>query len=119
MTSTYVCNYSNILVYIILEPGISVLSVIYELQLIAFSFLIFTGTSIGKRYARTDELGVPFAITVDSTKDVTIRERDSKLQVRVDVEEAASVVKSVTDGQRTWEDVWANFPHHTSRSVDN
>ncbi|PRQ39756.1 putative glycine--tRNA ligase [Rosa chinensis] len=26
-----------------------------------------TGTSIGKRYARTDELGVPFAIMVDST----------------------------------------------------
>ncbi|XVF38854.1 hypothetical protein REPUB_Repub20aG0137900 [Reevesia pubescens] len=78
-----------------------------------------TGTSIGKRYARTDELGVPFAITVDSTKDVTIRERDSKLQVRVGVEEAASVVKSVTDGQRTWEDVWANFPHHTSGSADD
>ncbi|EOX99608.1 Glycyl-tRNA synthetase / glycine--tRNA ligase [Theobroma cacao] len=78
-----------------------------------------TGTSIGKRYARTDELGVPFAITVDSTKDVTIRERDSKLQVRVDVEEAASVVKSVTDGQRTWEDVWANYAHHTSGSADD
>lgn len=78
-----------------------------------------TGTSIGKRYARTDELGVPFAITVDSTKDVTIRERDSKLQVRVGVEEAASVVKSVTDGQRTWEDVWASFPHHTSGSADD
>ncbi|XP_022726294.1 glycine--tRNA ligase, mitochondrial 1-like [Durio zibethinus] len=78
-----------------------------------------TGTSIGKRYARTDELGVPFAITVDSTKDVTIRERDSKLQVRVGVEEAASVVKSVTDGQRTWEDVWANFPHHISGSADD
>ncbi|PQP98909.1 glycine--tRNA ligase mitochondrial 1 [Prunus yedoensis var. nudiflora] len=27
-----------------------------------------TGTSIGKRYARTDELGVPFAITVDTTR---------------------------------------------------
>ncbi|XWS63478.1 hypothetical protein CRYUN_Cryun06bG0100900 [Craigia yunnanensis] len=78
-----------------------------------------TGTSIGKRYARTDELGVPFAITVDSAKDVTIRERDSKLQVRVGVEEAASVVKSVTDGQRTWEDVWANFPRHTSGLVDD
>ncbi|XVE50019.1 hypothetical protein DITRI_Ditri01bG0128400 [Diplodiscus trichospermus] len=78
-----------------------------------------TGTSIGKRYARTDELGVPFAITVDSTKDVTIRERDSKLQIRVGVEEAAAVVKSVTDGRRTWEDVWANFPHHTSGSADD
>ncbi|GMI79808.1 hypothetical protein like AT1G29880 [Hibiscus trionum] len=78
-----------------------------------------TGTSIGKRYARTDELGVPFAITVDSTTDVTIRERDCKLQVRVGVEEAASVVKSVTDGHRTWEDVWEKFPHHTSGPADD
>lgn len=50
---------------------------------------------------------------------MTIRERDSKLQVRVDVEEAASVVKSVTEGHRTWEDVWENFPHHTSASADD
>ncbi|KAJ7970118.1 glycine--tRNA ligase, mitochondrial 1-like [Quillaja saponaria] len=71
-----------------------------------------TGTSIGKRYARTDELGVPFAVTVDSTSAVTIRERDSKDQVRVPVTEAASVVKGVTDGHSTWEDVWSSFPHH-------
>ncbi|KAF5443637.1 hypothetical protein F2P56_036175 [Juglans regia] len=77
-----------------------------------------TGTSIGKRYARTDELGVPFAITVDSTSSVTIRERDSKDQVRVSVEEAASVVKEVTDGWRTWTDVWSTFPHHSSGSVE-
>ncbi|KDP22529.1 hypothetical protein JCGZ_26360 [Jatropha curcas] len=64
-----------------------------------------TGTSIGKRYARTDELGVPFAITVDSTSSVTIRERDSKVQIRVTVEEVASVIKEVTDGQSTWTDV--------------
>ncbi|KAJ7010177.1 hypothetical protein NC653_000810 [Populus alba x Populus x berolinensis] len=78
-----------------------------------------TGTSIGKRYARTDELGVPFAITVDSTSSVTIRERDSKDQIRVNVEEAASVVKSVTDGHTTWADAWANFPHHSSGSVED
>ncbi|OAY43824.1 glycine--tRNA ligase, mitochondrial 1 [Manihot esculenta] len=78
-----------------------------------------TGTSIGKRYARTDELGVPFAITVDSTSSVTIRERDSKDQIRVNVEEAASVVKSVTDGQRTWDDVWSNFPHHSSGTTED
>lgn len=62
---------------------------------------------------------MPFAITVDSTKDVTIRERDSKLQVRVGVEEAALVVKSVTDGLRTWDDVWEKYPHHTSGSADD
>ena len=80
--------------------------------------MMFTGTSIGKRYARTDELGVPFAITVDSTSSATIRERDSKDQIRVNVEEAATVVKDVTDGRRTWEDVWATFPHHSSGFAD-
>lgn len=78
-----------------------------------------TGTTIGKRYARTDELGVPFAITVDSTSSVTIRERDSKDQVRVNVEQTASVIKDVTDGRRTWADVWSTFPHHSSVSADD
>ncbi|KAI4307958.1 hypothetical protein L6164_031082 [Bauhinia variegata] len=71
-----------------------------------------TGTSIGKRYARTDELGVPFAITVDQQDSVTIRERDSKDQVRVRVDEAASVVKGLSEGLKTWEKVWSEFPHH-------
>ncbi|GAY56996.1 hypothetical protein CUMW_175990 [Citrus unshiu] len=78
-----------------------------------------TGTSIGKRYARTDELGVPFAITVDSTSSVTIRERDSKDQIRVSLDEAASVIKAVTDGQTKWEDVWSSYPHHSSESADD
>ena len=47
------------------------------------------GTSIGKRCARADEQGIPFAITVDrDTLDagakqgtVTVRERDTTLQV--------------------------------------
>ncbi|XAR48248.1 Glycine--tRNA ligase [Bertholletia excelsa] len=77
-----------------------------------------TGTSIGKRYARTDELGVPFAITVDSTSSVTIRERDSKDQIRVDVEKVASVVREVTDGQSTWEDILEIYPQHSSTSAD-
>ena len=45
--------------------------------------------SIGKRYARSDEIGTPFGITVDyqTLKDdtVTIRNRDSTKQVRVHV----------------------------------
>ncbi|KAI9157712.1 hypothetical protein LWI28_026762 [Acer negundo] len=77
-----------------------------------------TGTSIGKRYARTDELGVPFAITVDKTSSVTIRERDSKDQIRVNVDEAASVVNAVIDGQRTWEDIWSSYPHHSEESEE-
>ncbi|XP_059645403.1 glycine--tRNA ligase, mitochondrial 1-like [Cornus florida] len=78
-----------------------------------------TGTSIGKRYARTDELGVPLAITVDSTSSVTIRERDSKQQIRVSIEEVASVVKEVTDGLSTWGDVQWKYPTHSSVSADD
>ncbi|CAH8253910.1 unnamed protein product [Arabidopsis lyrata] len=63
------------------------------------------GISIGKRYVKSDELGVPFAITVDSETPVTIRERDSKDQVRVSLKE-----------KMTWQDVWASFPHHSSHS---
>lgn len=50
---------------------------------------------------------------------MTIRERDSKDQVRVNAEEAASVVKDVAEGVRTWADVWSTFPHHTSASADD
>ncbi|KAK8965230.1 hypothetical protein KSP40_PGU019013 [Platanthera guangdongensis] len=77
-----------------------------------------TGTSIGKRYARTDEIGVPFAITVDSTSTVTIRERDSKEQIRVSIDEVASVVKEVMDGQSTWADIMWRFPTHSVTHAD-
>ncbi|CAA7411013.1 unnamed protein product [Spirodela intermedia] len=78
-----------------------------------------TGTSIGKRYARTDEIGVPFAITVDSTTSVTIRERDSRQQIRVDAAEAALVVKELADGQSTWADVMWRYPTHTTPIADD
>ncbi|XP_034698354.1 glycine--tRNA ligase, mitochondrial 1-like [Vitis riparia] len=77
-----------------------------------------SGATIGKRYARTDELGIPFAITVDSTSSVTIRERDSKDQIRVNVKEVVSVVKDVTDGQSSWADAKGRFPAHSSVSAD-
>ncbi|MEM4064466.1 MAG: glycine--tRNA ligase [Candidatus Micrarchaeaceae archaeon] len=47
--------------------------------------------SIGKRYARADEIGVPRCITIDYTTlddgTVTIRERDTKVQSRVKLSE--------------------------------
>jgi glycyl-tRNA synthetase len=52
--------------------------------------------SIGRRYARMDEVGTPFCITVDydTLKDdtVTIRDRDSKEQVRVNISEISEVL---------------------------
>jgi glycyl-tRNA synthetase len=50
--------------------------------------------SIGKRYARMDEIGTPYCITVDgdTAKDqtVTIRERDTQAQVRVSLDKVSS-----------------------------
>jgi len=53
--------------------------------------------SIGRRYARADEVGVPLAVTVDyRTKDdetVTLRDRDSWRQVRVKINDLSDVIK--------------------------
>ncbi len=52
--------------------------------------------SIGKRYAKADEIGVPSAITVDfeTLKDgmVTIRDRDTSKQVRKKIEDIFDLV---------------------------
>ena len=49
------------------------------------------GKSIGKRYARADEIGIPWAITVDhqSVEDntVTVRRRDDQKQIRMYIDE--------------------------------
>ena len=51
---------------------------------------------IGKRYARHDEVGTPYCLTVDgdSLEDgtVTIRDRDTTDQERIKIEEALQVV---------------------------
>lgn len=44
--------------------------------------------AIGRRYARTDQIGIPFGVTVDfdtlkEPNSVTLRERDSMEQVRI------------------------------------
>ena len=73
-----------------------------------------TGVSIGKRYARTDEIGVPFAITVDhrtlEDDTVTLRERDSCDQVRVPSSEVAAVVAALADGSSSWAETAAKYP---------
>jgi glycyl-tRNA synthetase len=53
--------------------------------------------SIGKRYARHDEVGTPYCLTVDHQtlhdNTVTIRDRDTTKQERISVDRALEVVK--------------------------
>ena len=63
------------------------------------SFLDHAG-AIGRRYRRLDEIGAPFAITIDhQTKDddtVTIRSRDSMSQNRVKIKDLEEILSKET-----------------------
>lgn len=57
--------------------------------------------SIGRRYARNDEIGTPMCITIDektpNDKTVTIRDRDTTEQVRVKISELREIMRKVID----------------------
>jgi len=65
--------------------------------------------SIGRRYARNDEIGTPFCITIDDESlkknDVTIRERDSTKQIRVKISELKNVLRDLIDGKLIFDSV--------------
>jgi glycyl-tRNA synthetase len=60
--------------------------------------------AIGRRYARQDEAGTPFCITIDtetlSNDTVTIRERDSRLQYRVASTQVVDVIRNKLSGKK-------------------
>jgi glycyl-tRNA synthetase len=66
------------------------------------------GGSIGRRYARNDEIGTPFCITVDGdspkNKDATIRDRDTTKQIRVKISELKEILKKLIEGKIAFEE---------------
>jgi len=75
-----------------------------------------SGATLGKRYSRNDELGIPFACTVDfdsmTDQTVTLRERDTMVQIRLAAGEVAAVLHDLCCKRRTWKDVQSQFPAH-------
>ena len=59
--------------------------------------------SIGKRYARSDEAGVPIAITIDYTTlnddTVTLRDRDSWNQIRSKMGDIPEILHKYSAGK--------------------
>lgn len=55
-----------------------------------------TGQSIGKRYSRTDEIGIPFAITIDyqtlEDQTITLRELHTMKQIRIPLGDVDRIV---------------------------
>ena len=74
-----------------------------------------SGVSIGKRYSRADEIAIPYGITVDfdtlkAPYTVTLRERDSMLQIRLPVDETAPLVRDLCSGVKSWDDAMKMYP---------
>lgn len=65
--------------------------------------------TIGRRYARADEIGIPYAITIDydtvDDKKVTIRNRDTFKQKRVEIEKLSMIINNLVEGHINFEDI--------------
>merc|ERR1712130_62898 len=79
------------------------------------------GQSIGKRYARTDEIGIPFGVTVDfdtlsqleESEDkatVTLRDRDSLAQIRIPIGEVVDFINKILSNSTTWAESSKAYP---------
>ncbi|KAJ7346440.1 hypothetical protein OS493_040308 [Desmophyllum pertusum] len=66
-------------------------------------------------YARTDEIAIPFGITVDfdtvnkNPHSATLRERNSTRQIRAQIDELPSIVSNLVRGKVTWSEIEANM----------
>ncbi|XP_040287241.1 glycine--tRNA ligase [Bufo bufo] len=72
--------------------------------------------SIGRRYARTDEIGVAFGITIDfdtvnrTPHTATLRDRDTMRQIRAEISELPGIVRDLANGFLTWTEVEKKYP---------
>ncbi|KAF6001975.1 hypothetical protein F1559_002502 [Cyanidiococcus yangmingshanensis] len=71
-----------------------------------------SNASIGKRYARADEVGTPFGITVDfdslADQTVTLRERDTMEQLRGPIQLVVRGIVDIISGCRSWAELGAS-----------
>ncbi len=71
------------------------------------------GSAIGKRYARTDEMGIPFAVTIDfdtlDDKQVTMREINSMKQIRLPIKDLKNVITEFIETDKKFEDLFSKY----------
>lgn len=71
--------------------------------------------SIGKRYVRCDEIGIPFGITIDydslnEPHTVTLRERDTKEQLRIPIDDVSYIIKNLCSEKSNWNQLYEKYP---------
>lgn len=86
------------------EALVEVARDLYEkLQQRGYNVMYDAAGAVGRRYRRADEVGIPFAITVDfetieDDAGVTIRDRDSTEQIRLPIDEVIPYLSKKIDG---------------------
>ena len=80
-----------------------------ELKKTGFKIDYDEAGSIGKRYARNDEIGTPYCVTIDyeslegQTNDtVTLRDRDTGSQKRIHYEKLTEILKELVEGSTSF-----------------
>ena len=62
---------------------------------------------VRRRYARADETGIPYCITIDfdslKNKDITIRNRDDTKQIRIKIEDLKETVNKLINNEIKFE----------------
>jgi len=94
-----------------------------ELSSFGLSFTVDeSGATIGRRYARNDELGIPFAITFDFTtledETVTMRERDNMQQIRLKLSECAELIRDLCAGEKVWSETFQKYGSVATKESD-
>jgi glycyl-tRNA synthetase len=79
-----------------------------ELRSIGIRVDYDTSGSIGRRYRRNDEVGTPYCVTIDyetvEKGTVTIRDRDSMRQIKVQVDQLKAILEGLLAGDQKFED---------------
>jgi len=79
-------------------------SVFASLQQRGYNVMYDAGGAIGRRYRRADEVGIPFAITIDfetiedEDAGVTIRDRDTTAQIRLPIDDVIPYLRKAIHG---------------------
>ena len=91
------------------EPLVRLSREIHSKLVNEFVSVIDISGAIGKRYLRNNEIGTPYCITVDydslEKQDVTIRDRDTEEQKRVDIADLKHTLRKLIDGDMLFKDI--------------
>lgn len=81
-----------------------------------------SGVAIGRKYARNDEIGVPYAITIDHTtfedNTITLREIVTTEQVRIPINEVAEVLSRLVNNFTVWQEILQKYPKLVAETKD-